>query len=104
MIRAIWLEVDRRVELHVGDVDLEDRLAAADVGPIDEHMPVEAARPQQGRVERLGPVGGGQHDHAGVAAEAVHLDEQGVERLLPLVVAADHARAAGLARGRRARR
>ena len=39
------------------------------------------------------------HDHAAVGAEAVHLDQQGVERLLALVVAADDARAAGLAQG-----
>ena len=38
-----------RIELDVLHVDLEDRLAAADVGPIDQHVPVEAAGPQQGR-------------------------------------------------------
>ena len=80
-------------------MDLEDLLAAADVGPIDQHVAVEAAGPQQGRVERFGPVGGRHHDHAAVGAEAVHLDQQGVERLLALVVPADDARAAGLAQG-----
>ena len=39
------------------------------------------------------------HDHAAVGVEAVHLDQQGVERLLALVVAADVAAAAGLAEG-----
>jgi hypothetical protein len=50
--------------------------------------------PQQRRVEHVGPVGRGDHDHARVALEAVHLDEQLVERLLALVVAAAEARAA----------
>ena len=44
------------------------------------------------------------HDDAGVAAEAVHLDEQLVERLLALVVALADAGAALAARRRRARR
>ena len=50
--------------------------------------------PQQRRVEDLGAVGRGQHDHALVAGEAVHLGEDLVERLLPLVVAAERLRAA----------
>ena len=85
--------------LHVADVDLEDRLAADDVRPIDDHRAVEAAGPQQGRVERLRPVGGRHDDDAAVGVEAVHLDQELVERLLALVVAADDAAAAGLAQG-----
>ena len=41
------------VELHAGHVDLQDLLAAADVGPVDQHVAVEAARAQQRRVERF---------------------------------------------------
>ena len=41
-----------------------------------------------------GPVGGGDQDDAALDVEAVHLDEQLVERLLALVVAAAHAGAA----------
>ncbi len=73
--------------------------AAGDIGPIDQHVPIEAAGPQQGGVERFGPVGGGHHDDAAVAVEAVHLDQQGVERLFAFVVAADVAAAARLAEG-----
>ena len=75
----------------------EDCLAAADVGTVDEHVPIEAAGPQERRIERLGPVGRREHDHTGVAPEPVHLDEQRVECLLAFVVATDDARAAGLA-------
>src|SRR5207253_6790083 len=41
---------------------------------------------QQGGVEDVGAVGGGDQDHAGLGVEAVHLDQQLVEGLLPLVV------------------
>ena len=93
------LEVDGGIELHTGDVDLEDLLSATDIGAVDEHMAVEAPRPEEGRIERLGAVGRRHHDHAAVGPEAVHLDQQRIERLLALVMAADDARAAGLAEG-----
>ena len=80
-------------------MDLQDVLAAADVGPIDQHVAVEAPGAEQGRVERFRAVGGRHDDHAAVGAEAVHLDQQGVEGLLALVVPADDAGAAGLAQG-----
>ena len=50
--------------------------------------------PQQRRVEHVGPVGRGDQDDAFVGLEAVHLDQQLVERLLALVVAAAEAGAA----------
>ena len=75
-------------------VDGEDRLAAQQVGPVDGDLPVEAAGPQQRRVEDVGPVRRGDHDDAALDVEAVHLDQHLVERLLALVVAAAHAGAA----------
>ena len=51
-------------------------------------LPVEAARPQQRRVEDVGTVRRGDQDDAALDVEAVHLDEQLVQRLLALVVAA----------------
>ena len=50
-------------------------------------------RKQRG-IEHVGPVGRGDDDDAFVLLEAVHLDQQLVERLLALVVAAAEARAA----------
>ena len=73
---------------------LQDLLAAADVGQRHHHLAVEAARAQQRRVEHVGPVGRGDDDHAHRRLEAVHLDQQLVQRLLALVVAAAQARAA----------
>ena len=65
---------------------LQDRLAAGDVGRRDEDLAVEAARAQQRRVELLEQVRGGDHDEVAGRAEAVHLDQQLVERLLALGV------------------
>ena len=80
-------------------VDLEDRQAALVGRPIDGDVPIEAAGPQQGRIEHVGPVGGGQHDDRFVRAEAVHLAQDLVERLLALVVPAAEAGAADAADG-----
>ena len=65
-------------------------LAALAVGAVDDDLAVEAARPQQRRVEDVGPVGGGDEDDVVLHLEAVHLDQQLVQRLLALVVTAAH--------------
>ena len=75
-------------------MDLQDLLAADEVGVRDDDLTVEAAGPQQCRIEHVGPVGRGDDDDAFVLLEAVHLDEQLVERLFALVVAAAKAGAA----------
>ena len=49
---------------------------------------------QERRIEHVGTVGGGDEDDAFVRLEAVHLDEELVERLLALVVSAAETRAA----------
>ena len=84
-------EVDVRVQGDLADVDLEDLLAALDVGHVDDDPAVEAAGPQQGAVQDVGPVGGGDQDDAFVGVEAVHLDQELVQGLLALVVAAAQA-------------
>ena len=66
----------------------EDAFAALDVGPVDDDAAIEAAGPQQRRIEHVGPVRGRDEDDALVRLESVHLDEQLVERLLALVVPA----------------
>ena len=73
---------------------LEDLLAPDDVGVRHDDLPVEAARAEQRRVEHVGTVGGGDQDDALVRLEAIHLDEQLVQRLLALVIAAAEAGAA----------
>jgi hypothetical protein len=85
--RGDRVEVDVVGQGHPPDVDLQDLAAAGLVGRADGEAAVEAARPQQGRVEDLGPVGGGQHNHVLGAGEAVHLGQDLVQGLLALVVA-----------------
>src|SRR6185437_4592769 len=72
----------------------QDALAAGQVRLGDHDLPVESARPQQGRVEDVGPVGRGDYDHAALGVEAVQFDQQLVQRLLALVVTATEASAA----------
>ena len=87
-------DVDALVERLALGVDLEDLGPALHVGPVEDDLAVEAARAQERRVEDVGAVGGGDDDHVGVRVEAVHLDEDLVEGLLALVVAATEAGAA----------
>src|SRR5262249_41445412 len=61
--------------------------------------PIETAGRLQRRVEHVGPVRGRNQDDALVRLEAVHLDEELVQRLLALVVAAAQAGAAVTADG-----
>jgi hypothetical protein len=80
-------------------VHLENALATAQVGGIDHDLAVEATRAQQRRVEHVGTVGRRDEDHAVVGLEAVHLDEQLIERLFALVVPATETGAAMAADG-----
>ena len=93
------LDVHRRIELDRGHMHSQDCLAATHIGPVNQNMPVESARPQECWIERFWPVRGGHHNHATVAPKAIHLHEQGVERLFSLVVPAHHAGASRLAEG-----
>ena len=72
----------------------EDALAPLHVGTVDDDAAIEAAGTQQRRIEHVGTVGRGDEDDAFVRFEAVHLDEQLVQRLFALVVTAAEAGAA----------
>ena len=80
-------QVDVGLERDLARVHAQNLLAALEVGVADGHLPVEAAGPQQRRIEDVRAVGGGDDDDALGLREAVHLDEQLVERLLALLVA-----------------
>ena len=81
-------QVDLRGQRLALRVDLEDGLAALQVGGLDSDLAVETARAQQRRVEDIGAVGRRDEDDVGTLVEAVHLDEELVQGLLALVVAA----------------
>ena len=93
------VQVDVGAERRLLGVHLEDAGASLDVGARHHDAAVEAAGAQQRRVEHVGAVGGGDQDDAVVRLEAVHLDQQLVQRLLALVVPAAEARAAVAADG-----
>ena len=80
-------------------MDLEDALSSLDIGRVDHDLPVEAARPQQRRIEDIGAVGGGDENHPVVGLESVHLHEELVEGLFAFVVAASETGAAVAADG-----
>ena len=88
------LQVNVLGQGNAAGVDAEDCQAALVGGAIDRDVAVEAARPQQGRIEHVGPVRGGHDDHGLGLREAVHLAEDLVERLLAFVVSSAHAGAA----------
>ena len=69
-------------------------LTAPHIRQADIDLPVEPTGAQQRAVEDIRSVGGGDDDHAVVGGKAIHLDQQLVEGLLPLVVAAAQAGAA----------
>ena len=56
------------------DMDAQDCFPAFKVGRIDDDLPIEASRPQQGAIEHIRAIGGGQENNAGVGFEAVHFD------------------------------
>ena len=61
---------------------------AAPVGQGERDMPVEAPGPQEGGVQHVGAVRGRQNDDGLLLVEPVHLGEDLVQRLLPLVISA----------------
>ena len=88
------LEVDRRRKRLVAAVHLEYLLAPFHVGDVDVDLSVESAGTHERGIEYIRAVGRRHDDDAVVGLEAVHLDEQLVERLFTLVVAAAEPRAA----------
>src|SRR5207244_6472574 len=90
-LRRDGVQVDvRRQRLAIG-VHGQDRLAAPQVGAIQHHTPVEATGTQQGGVENVRAVGGGDDNDDRLVVKAVHLDQDLVERLFALVVRAAQA-------------
>ena len=68
-------QVHRGVERLAARVHLQDGLAAFQVRPVDDHLPVEPAGAQQRRVQDVGTVRGGHQDDGRPLIEAVHLHE-----------------------------
>src|SRR6201999_1519089 len=69
------VEVDVTGERLAPRVNFKDVFAAFAVGTVDDHLAVEAAGPQQRRVEDVGTVGRRDQDDVVLHFEAVHLDQ-----------------------------
>ena len=80
-------QVHLGIDDHLPGVDAQDRLASLDVRVADGHLAIEASRPEQRGIQNVLPVGRRDHDDAELRLEAVHLDEQLVQRLLAFLVA-----------------
>ncbi len=104
-------EVDRGIHRLVARVHAQDLGPADDIRGRDEDLAVKAAGAQQRRVELVQQVGRGDHDDVAAGVEAIHLDEQLVERLVMLLrvcpagaadgieLVDEHDRRGGFARG-----
>jgi hypothetical protein len=67
-------------------VNPQDLFPPLHVGPRHHDLAIEAAGPEQRRIEHVGSVGSRDEDDTLVGLEAVHLDQQLVQGLLALVV------------------
>ena len=65
---------------------VEDGFSLLKVGKFDIDLPVETSGTQEGFVQHIGTVGGGQHDDVGTTAETIHLGKQLVKGILAFVV------------------
>ena len=74
------VEVDVRRQGNLLGVQVQDGLAALEVGHRHRHVAVEAAGAGEGGVEEGGQVGGADDDDALRLVEAVHLHQQLVQR------------------------
>ena len=81
------------------DMDFQDLLPALDVGKAHVDLTVEPSGTKERRVQNVRAVGGSQDHYAFVGSKAVHLHQELVQCLLPLVVSAAHACAALAAHG-----
>ena len=92
--------VEAVYQLEVAHVHLEDVEPLLEFRQLDVDLTVETAGTHQRLVEHIGTVGGCEDDDSGVRAEAVHLGQQLVEGVLPLVVGRiSYILAAGAAHG-----
>jgi hypothetical protein len=93
------LEIDVGRERHLAHVHLEDLLAADHVRIGNDDLTVKTTGPQQRRIKYVRPVGRRNEDDALVRFKPIHLDQQLIEGLLALVVAAAEPRSAVAADG-----
>ena len=75
-------------------MNLQNLFAAHDIRHADGNFTVKTAGAQQGRVQNIRPVGGGDNDDALVGGKTVHFHQQLVQGLFPFIMPAAQAGAA----------
>ena len=83
----------------VAGMDLQGSQTAGQIGTVHRDAAVETAGTQQGLVQHLGTVGGGQNDDTLGGVETVQFGQQLVQGLLALVVAAETGSVTGFTNG-----
>ena len=73
---------------------LQDLFSSLDIWSAHANLPVKTAGTQNRGIQDIHPVGGSHHNDALIDAETVHLHQQLVQCLLPLVMSAAHTGAA----------
>ena len=73
-------------------MDLQNFLPALDIRDRHNHLTVKTARPEQGRVQDIGPVCGRNQDDPFIRFKTIHFNEQLIQRLFPLIMASTQAR------------
>src|SRR6266568_4610955 len=68
-------------------MDAQDGFAATSFRQIHRDLPVEAPRPQEGRIEHVRAVRGGQDDNGLIGLEAIQLHQQLLQRLFSFIIA-----------------
>lgn len=75
-------------------MNAQNMLAALNIRTVNRDLAIKTTGTQQGGVQDIGAVGRGKKNHALALFKTIHLDQQLIERLLTLVVAAAQTSAA----------
>ena len=81
------LSIELIVKLQVLKMHIEDLLALLDIGQAYLNLTIETTSTHKRLIENIYTVGCRQDDNAGIGLETIHLGEELVEGVLPLVVA-----------------
>ena len=80
-------------------MNFQDLFPSLYIRPAYHNLPVKAAGAQDCRIQDIYTVGSGHYDDSFIDAEAVHLYQQLVQRLLSLIMSAAHSRPAASRHG-----
>ena len=67
-------------------MNTEDTSTSLEVGKINGNLPIETSRSQQGLIQNIHPVGSSNGNYARISIKSIHLHQNLVNSLLPLVI------------------